>query len=88
MKNQYKYTYFPIDPFPNITSSTLNSKFSGNTLMHVAICLSDNLVGKHMQIYIYGFQFIGPVGRVFANSLGDHGSVPGRVIPKILKNGT
>ena len=29
--------------------------------------------------------FIGLVGRVFANGLGDLGSIPGRVIPKTLK---
>ena len=29
--------------------------------------------------------FIGLVGRVFANSPGDQGSIPGRVIPKTLK---
>ena len=34
------------------------------------------------------FSFIGLVGRVFANGLGDQGSIPGRVIPKIFKNGT
>ena len=28
---------------------------------------------------------IGLVGRVFANGLGDWGSIPGRVIPKTLK---
>ena len=28
---------------------------------------------------------IGLVGRVFANGLGDLGSIPGRVIPKTLK---
>ena len=28
---------------------------------------------------------VGLVGRVFANGLGDLGSVPGRVIPKTLK---
>ena len=28
---------------------------------------------------------IGLVGRVFANGLGDRGSIPGRVIPKTLK---
>ena len=36
----------------------------------------------------YGRQFnrlIGLVGRLFANGLGDLGSTPGRVIPKILK---
>ncbi len=31
------------------------------------------------------YRNIGPVGRVFANGLGDLGSMPGRVIPKILK---
>ena len=34
---------------------------------------------------IYTSQFIGLVGRVFANSLGDQGSIPGRVISKTLK---
>ena len=29
--------------------------------------------------------FSGLVGRVFANGPGDLGSIPGRVIPKILK---
>ena len=29
---------------------------------------------------------IGLVGRVFANDPGDRGSIPGRVIPKTLKN--
>ena len=29
--------------------------------------------------------FIGPVGRVFANDLGDLGSIPGCVIPKTLE---
>ena len=31
---------------------------------------------------------LGPVCRVFANNPGDLGSIPGRVIPKTLKNGT
>ena len=31
---------------------------------------------------------IGPAVRVFANGPGDMGSIPGRVIPKTLKNGT
>ena len=35
--------------------------------------------------YYFWYQLIGLVGRVFANSLGDWGSVPGRVIPKTLK---
>ena len=30
-------------------------------------------------------QLIGLVGTVFANSSGDRGSIPGRVIPKTLK---
>ena len=32
-----------------------------------------------------GYWLIGLVGRVFANDLGDLGSIPGRVIPKTLK---
>ena len=28
------------------------------------------------------------IGRVFANGPGDQGSIPGRVIPKIQKNGS
>ena len=31
------------------------------------------------------YQFIGLVGRLFANGLGDLGSILGRVIPKTLK---
>ena len=34
------------------------------------------------EFYTY---IIGLVGRVFANALGDLGSIPGRVIPKTLK---
>ena len=30
----------------------------------------------------------GLMSRVFANSPGDQGSIPGRVIPKTKKNGT
>ena len=30
-------------------------------------------------------RLVGLVGRVFANGLGDLGSIPGRVIPKTLK---
>ena len=35
-------------------------------------------------MYVYN-QLIGIVVRVFANGLGDHGSIPGCVIPKTLK---
>ena len=31
---------------------------------------------------------IGQVGRVFANGPGDLGSIPGRIMPKTIKNGT
>ena len=34
---------------------------------------------------VYAQTTIGPVGWVFANGLGDLGSIPGRVIPKTLK---
>ena len=33
-------------------------------------------------------RLIGPVGRVFATSPGDRGSILVRVIPKTIKNGT
>ena len=38
----------------------------------------------HIYIYIYIYIYKRPVlvGRVFANGLGDLGSIPGRVIPK------
>ena len=34
---------------------------------------------------IYIYWLIGLVGRVFTNGLGDHSSIPGRIIPKTLK---
>ena len=36
-------------------------------------------------MYIYLVRLIGLVGTVFANFLGDLGSIPGRVIPKTQK---
>ena len=36
-------------------------------------------------VYIYDFQWIGQMSRVFANGPGDQGSIPGRVIPKTQK---
>ena len=36
-------------------------------------------------IYVIMILFIGLVGRVFANSPGDRGSIPGRVKPKTQK---
>ena len=36
------------------------------------------LVPIYIYIYIY-------IGRVFANDPGDRGSIPGRVIPKVLR---
>ena len=38
----------------------------------------------HPFIYYFGL-LIGLLGRVFANSAGDLGSIPGRIIPKTLK---
>ena len=35
--------------------------------------------------FLFFINLIGLVGRVFANGLGDLGSIPGRVIPKTLK---
>ena len=43
---------------------------------------------KSVNKFLFGFlqhQSIGVVVRVFANGLGDQGSVPGRVIPKAQK---
>ena len=36
-----------------------------------------------LEVLVY--QLIGLVGRVFANSPGDPGSIPGHIIPKIFK---
>ena len=36
-------------------------------------------------MYIYIYIYIGLVGKVFANGLGNRGSILGRVIPKIQK---
>ena len=38
-----------------------------------------------LNIYDYFYWLIGLVGRVFTNSPGDLGSIPGQVIPKTLK---
>ena len=43
---------------------------------NVSVCVND-LVSNWL---------VGLVGRVFANGPGDWGSIPGRVIPKTLKN--
>ena len=42
---------------------------------------------KHIFEFIYEDYLDIKVGRVFANDPGDLGSIPGRVIPKMLKNG-
>ena len=48
-----------------------------------------NILYHIYYIIIYYFnRLIGLVGRLFANGLGDLGSIPGQVIPKTLKNGT
>ena len=43
-----------------------------------------SLVLEYLKPY-NGLVWYGLVGRVFANGLGDLGSIPGRVIPKTLK---
>ena len=45
------------------------------------------LIFFSFEVGIFEFcnQFIGLMGRVFANCLGDLGSIPGHVIPKTLK---
>ena len=42
------------------------------------------MVNHFTNCYIYN-RLSGLVGRVFANDLGDLGSIPGRIIPKTLK---
>ena len=44
-----------------------------------------SLVINNMALLLYLNRFIGLLGRVFANGLGDQGSIPGRVISKTLK---
>ena len=46
--------------------------------MHVYLYL-------HIYVFMYIYIYIGLVGRVFANGLGDLGSIPGHVIPKTFK---
>ena len=46
------------------------------------ISLTSHCIGY---IYIYLNRLIGLVGRVFANGLGERGSIPGQVIPKTLE---
>ena len=38
-----------------------------------------------MYVFVYVYQPISLVGRVFANAPGDQGSIPSRVIPKTQK---
>ena len=43
------------------------------------------LTVKLIHLFLVQNRLIGLVGRVFANGLGDMGSIPDRVIPKTLK---
>ena len=52
--------------------------FSSGSRLWIRICLNQALILKY-------FAWIALMGRVFANGLGDLGSIPGRVIPKTLK---
>ena len=40
---------------------------------------------NYQGLFLVTYRHIGQVGRVFANGLGDLGSILGRVIPKALK---
>ena len=44
-----------------------------------------NIIIININIHTLAVHYLGLVGRVFANGLGDLGSIPGRVIPKTLK---
>ena len=50
--------------------------------------LIDHQTQPNPMYLVYYNRLIGLVGRVFANGPGDLGSIPGRIIPKIQKNGT
>ena len=53
----------------------------GNILLIILICYFSSKYNLHGRA-------IGLMSRVFTNSLGDWGSIPGRVIPKTQKNDT
>ena len=61
---------------------------SSHSCFWLAICrdpqehITYDLIYIYIYIYIYN---IGTMVRVFANGLGDSGSIPGRVIPKTKK---
>ena len=44
--------------------------------------IKTDIIWYYLFLQIKGNQLIGLVGRVFTNGPGDHGSIPGRVIPK------
>ena len=54
----------------------LTNVISGKVLLWYWVCF----IYEYSKLY-----YIGLVGRVFANGLGDLGSIPGSVIPKTLK---
>ena len=53
-----------------------------------AFCVSSHTDELWYNETVHLWMIIGLVGRVFANGPGDLGSIPDRVIPKTLKNGT
>ena len=82
-----------VDPFYFSFSLILTFSFSLSVSLYIYIYiykLHSNVAVCIKEITIYRFVYlfnrlIGLVGWVFANSPGDLGSIPGRVIPKSLK---
>ena len=65
-----------------LVSSCVNNN---NTSLTVIISSNFYFSKKFTLIWYKVFYQFGTVGREFANSSGDLGSIPGRVIPKTLK---
>ena len=66
---------------------TLFLSFSLSLSLYIYIYTSEvNLYEDYFRaIFIHMNRLIGVVGRVFANGPGDLGSIPGSIIPRILK---
>ena len=57
----------------------------GTVIVVVAVVGCIKIIFNFTNLYSYFNQLIGLVGRVFVNSPGYLGSIPGHIIPKTLK---